>query len=206
MALIDNWSTLLKKKEWPVLVQQFQVDANLFKKVQSIKTEELQKWNAPNNFTAFTLTVIVTDTTVLPPLQKGIEYALDNSVYIKDKLIARKNMLRSLIQTVQQELTHLYKLQTTIETNLQQNNNGGGLMVSISDLSSQIAGLQEKKLNFEENLSFTSAVQVLQKFYTPSKPTYPQLIKQLVMGLAGGLFLGSVIAFYLYMRRKATQP
>jgi uncharacterized protein involved in exopolysaccharide biosynthesis len=63
-----------------------------------------------------------------------------------------------------------------------------------------------KKLNYEESLSFTSAVQVLQNFYTPTKPTYPQLIKQLVIGLAGGLFLGSVIAFYLYMRRKATQP
>jgi hypothetical protein len=206
MALIDNWSTLLKKKEWPVLAQQFQVDASLFKKVRSIKTEELQKSNAPNNFTAFTFTVIVTDTTVLPPLQKGIEYALDNTEYIKDKLVARKNLLRSMIQTVQQEITHLYKLQATIDTSLQQNNNGGGFIVNISDISSQITGLQEKKLNFEENLSFTSAVQVLQNFYTPSKPTYPQLIKQLVMGLAGGLFLGSAIAFYLYMRRKATQP
>lgn len=205
IALIDNWSNLLKKKEWPVLAQQFHVDATLFKKVQSIKTEELQKSNAPNNFTAFTLTVIVTDTAVLQRLQKGIEYALDNSEYIKDKLAARKNLLRSMIQTVQQEITHLYNLQATIESSLQQNNNAGRFMVSISDISSQIASLQEKKLNFEENLSFTSAVQVLQSFYNPSKPTYPQLLKQLMMGFAGGLFLGSVIAFYLYLKRKASQ-
>jgi hypothetical protein len=185
MALIDNWSNLLKKKEWAVLAQQFQVNANLFKKVQSIKTEELQKSNSPNNFTAFTLSVVVTDTAALQPLQKGIEYALDNSEYIKEKLAARKIILRSMIQTVQQEITHLVNLQTTIETSLQQNTNGSRFLVSVSDISSQIAGLQEKKLNFEENLSFTSAVQVLQNFYTTSRPTYTQLFKQLLMGLAG---------------------
>ncbi|HEX6428418.1 MAG TPA: hypothetical protein VF008_12055 [Niastella sp.] len=202
IALIENWSTLLKKKEWPELAKQFHVDANLFKKVRSIKTEELQKSFAPNNFTAFTLTVLVTDTAILRPLQKGIEFALDNSEYIKDKLIYRKNILLSMIQTVQQEIKHLYNLQTVIESSLQQNNNGGRFLVSVSDISGQIADLQEKKLNYEESLSFTSAVQVLQNLYTPSKPTYPQLFKQLMLGFAGGLFLGCAIAFYLYIRRK----
>lgn len=205
IALIENWSVLLKKKEWPVLAQQFHVEPKLFKKVLSIKTEELQKSFSPNNFTAFSLTVLVTDTAVLQPLQKGFEYALDNSEYIKDKLASRKYMLRSMIQTVQQEIKHLYDLQATIETSLQQNNNGGRFMVNVSDISSQIAALQEKKLNYEETLSFTSAVHVLQNFYTPSKPTYPQLFKQLLMGFAGGLLLGSVIAFYLYLKRKASQ-
>jgi hypothetical protein len=203
MVLIENWSDLLKKREWPVLAQQFHVDAALFDKVKSIKTEELQKSFSPNNFTAFTLTVLVTDTAVLQPLQKGMEHALDNGEYIKDKLISRKNILRSMIQTVEQEIKHLVNLQTLVETSLQQNNNGSRFMVSASDISGQIANLQEKKLNYEENLSFASAVHVLQNFYTPSKPTYPQLFKQLIMGFAGGLFLGSGIAFYLYVKRKA---
>ena len=202
IALIDNWSTLLKKKELAELARQFHVDARLFKKVLSIKTEELQKSYTPNNYTAFTLTVIVTDTAVLQPLQKGIEYALDNSEYIKEKLVSRKSMLQSMIQTVQQEITRLYNLQTAVETSLQQNNNGGRFIVNVSDISNQITGLHEKKLNYEESLSFTSAVHVLQNFNSPSKPTYPQLIKQLLMGFAGGLFLGSAIAFYLYLRRK----
>jgi len=207
MAVIENWSELLKKRELPVLAQQFRMDANQLKKVLSIKTEELQKSYAPNNFTAFTLTVLVTDTAVLQPLQKGIEYALDNSAFIKDKLTTKKNNLRALIQTIEQEITRLNTLQTTITANLQQQNtNGGRFMVNISDISNQIAGLQEKKLNFEENLSFLSAVHVLQNFYMPSKPTYPQLVKQLLIGLAGGLLLGITIAFYLYIRRQMRLP
>jgi hypothetical protein len=202
IALINNWSYLLKRKEWPVLSQQFRVEKSQLKKVRSIKTEELQKSHAPHNYTAFTLTVLVTDTAVLRPLQKGIEHALDNSEFIKDRLAARKNMLRSMIQTVQQEIMRLYNLQAIIENSLQQNNNAGRFMVSISDISGQIADLQEKKLKYEDSLSFVSAVNVLQNFYAPSKPTYPQLFKQLVLGLAGGLLLGSAIAFYLYVKRK----
>jgi hypothetical protein len=206
MALIDHWSTLLKKRERPELAQQFHVDVKLLRKVLWIKTAELQKSYAPNNFTAFTLTVLVTDTAILQPLQKGIEFAIENSEYIKDKLAIKKNNLRALIQTIDQEITRLNKMQTTIETNLeQQNNNGGRFMVSISDISGQIAGLQEKKLNFEETLSFVSAVHVLQNFYTPDRPTYPVLLKQLLMGLAGGLLLGTAIAFYLYIRPKMAQ-
>jgi hypothetical protein len=125
LELINSWSTLLKKRELPVLAREFRVEESLLKKVISIKTEELQKSVALNNFTAFTLTVLVTDTTVLQPLQKGIMYALDNSEYVKDKLAARKNILRTMIQTVQQEITRLSALQATIESSLQQNNSSG---------------------------------------------------------------------------------
>jgi hypothetical protein len=206
MELINNWSELLQKKELGLLAKQFNVEEAVLHKVQSIKTEELQKSFSPNNFTAFTLAVIVTDTAVLRPLQKGMEYALDNSEYVKDKLITEKNNLQVLIRTVQQEITRLNNLQTAVETSLQQpGNNGGRFLVNVSDISRQIADLQEKKGIYEEKLSFTSAVHVLQNFYLPSRPTFPILIKQLLMGLAGGLFLGIAIAFYLHIRRKAAK-
>jgi prefoldin subunit 5 len=206
LELINSWSALLKKKELPVLEREFQVEESLLKKVISIKTEELQKSFAPNNFTAFTLTVLVTDTAVLAPLQKGLLYALDNSEYIKEKLEARKNILRTMIQTVQQEITRLTSMQAAVEASLQQNNTSGSrFMVSVSDISNQLATLQEKKLNYEENLTFASAVYVLQNFYVPSKPAHPQLIKLLVIGFGGGLFLGCAIACFLYIKRKLAQ-
>jgi len=206
MELIKSWSALLKKRELPVLAREFQVEESLLKKVISIKTEELQKSVSLNNFTAFTLTVLVTDTAILQPLQKGIMHALDNSEFVKDKLAARKNILRNMIQTVQQEITRLSAMQTVIENSLQQSNSTGSrFMLSISDISSQLASMQEKKLNYEENLAFTSAVYVLQNFYTPSKPAHPQLIKLLVIGLGGGLLLGCAIALYLLLKRKLAQ-
>jgi hypothetical protein len=206
LELINSWANLLKKRELPVLAREFNVAEGLLKKVISIKTEELQKSASLNNFTAFTLTVLVTDTAVLQPFQKGIMYALDNSEYVKDKLAARRNILRTMIQTVQQEITRLQAMQAAVESSLQQNSSGGSrFMVSVSDISNQLASLQEKKLNYEENLSFTSGVYVLQNFYTPSRPAHPQLIKLLVIGFGGGLFLGGLLALYLYIKRKLAE-
>lgn len=206
LELINSWSVLLKKRELPVLAREFNMEETLLKKVESITTEELQKTAALNNFTAFTLTVRVTDTAVLHPLQKGIQYALDNSEYVKDKLAARKNILRAMIQTVQQEITRLSAMQAAVENSLQQNSgNASRFMLNVSDISIQLTSLHEKKLNYEENLSFTSAVYVLHNFYAPSKPAHPQLIKLLVIGFGGGLFLGCAIALFLHLRKKLAQ-
>lgn len=206
LELINSWAALLKKRELPVLAAEFQVEETLLKKVISITTGELQKSIAPNNFTAFTLKVLVTDTAILAPLQKGLLYALDNSEYVKEKLEARKNILRKMIQTVQQEITRLTSIQSAVEASLQQNSTSGSrFMVSVSDISNQLATLQEKKLNYEENLAFASAVYVLQNFYVPSKPAHPQLIKLLGIGFGGGLFLGCAIACFLYVKRKLRQ-
>lgn len=203
MEPINNWSAMLKKKELNALAHEFKVDKKLLKKIVSIKTEELQKSYAPGNYTAFTVTVLVTDTSILQPLQKGLLYALDNSGFIKEKLAYRKYTLQSLIQTTQQEIDRLYAWQSTIMNSMQAgNDHSGHIIVDVSGISGQIAALQEKKLSFEDNLLFTSAVHVLQPFYSPSRPEFPKLIKLMLLGLAGGLLLGGAIAFYLYLRKS----
>lgn len=203
IELINNWSMLLKKKEFTGLATQFNTDVSMLKKVKSISAEELQKSYAPNNYTAFSLTVSVTDPAILKPLQKGILHGLNNSEYIKDKLAARKNILSSLIGTVQEQLNRLHNMQSAIESNTQmQDNTGARMIVDVSGISGQIAVLQEKKLNFEENLSFLSSVNVLQNFYIPARPDNPRLLKSLAIGLAGGMMLGAAIAFYLHVRSR----
>jgi uncharacterized protein involved in exopolysaccharide biosynthesis len=206
MEVINSWSKLLKKKELPALAHQWNINKNLLKKINAISVEELQKSYTPGNFTAITITALVKDTSVLNPLQKGLLYGLNNSEYVKEKLVAKRNLLTTLIQTTQQEINRLYKWQSTVETNMQSTSGGNGrIIVNPSDISTQITALQEKKLAFEEDLSFNTAVHVLQNFYIPTKPTYPILIRQLLLGLAGGLMLGGVLAFYLYLRKRMYQ-
>ena len=203
IAVIDNWCELIQKRERPILAKQFNVDVSLLKKVESITADELQKIYDPRNFTAFTVNVVVRDTAVLQPLQKGMIYALENSAFVKDKLVSRKSILKSMMQIVQQEITRLDNMQQVVETSLQQpTTTGSHIMLNVSGISQQIADLKEKKLNYAEELSFTSAVNVLQNFYTPVNPTFPVLLKQLTLGLCGGLFLGMLISFYLHYRRK----
>src|SRR4051812_13863710 len=97
IAVINNWSALIQKKERRLLAKQFNLDLSLLNKVEKITVEELQKIYAPKNYTAFTVTVIVRDTTILHDLQKGMLYTLENSGYVKEKLVSRKNILVSMI-------------------------------------------------------------------------------------------------------------
>jgi len=203
MEVINSWGALLKKKELPALAHQLNIDANLLKKLSAISVEELQKSYSPGNYTAISITALVKDTSILIPLQKGLLYGLDNSAYVKEKLAAKRNTFTTLIQTTQQEIDRLYKWQSTVETSMQPGNNSSGrIIVNVSEISSQIIALQEKNLLFKENLSFNTAVHVLQNFFIPSRPEYPILLKQLLIGLSGGLMLGGVLAFYLHLRKK----
>lgn len=147
IAVINNWCDLIQKRERPILAKQFNVDISLLKKVESITADELQKIYAPKNFTAFTVNVVVRDTAVLQPLQKGMIYALENSAFVKEKLVSRKNILKSMMQIVQQEITRLDNMQQVVETSLQQPTaTGSHIMLNVSGISQQIADLKEKKI------------------------------------------------------------
>jgi hypothetical protein len=202
IKIVDSWAALLKKKEYAVLAAQWQIHPGTLKKLSSITVEEIQKTFSPTNYTAFTLIVKVTDTSILPALQKGILFALDNGEYIKDKLAARKSMLRSLIQTINNEIIRLQNMQATIEKNIQSgDNNASKFIVDVSAISSQIAVLEEKKLNYEESLSFAASSHALQNFYTPAKPE-SGLIKFLVIYFAVGMMVGGAIVLFKHVRRK----
>lgn len=202
MQLVNSWAALLKEKEYQVLAGQWRVDRPLLKKLRSIEAEEIQKTFSPTNFTAFTITVKVTDTTILPTLQKGILYALDNGEYIKDKLAVRRNTLQLLIRSIDNEIDQLRNMQTTVEKKIQDGNNkGSGFIVDVSAIGSQIAALQEKKLNTLETLTFTSSVHALQNFYTPDKPE-SKLLKFLFIGCAVGIMAGGATSLLIHVRRK----
>src|SRR5581483_10561638 len=162
IALINNWSTLLQKKELPELAAEFHMEMAALKKVISITAEELQHSYSPNNFTAFTLTVLVKDTSILQSLQYGILYALDHSAYVKEKLAARKRTLQLLIQSTKQEINRLNHLQQTFDSSMRTGNNThNGFMIDVSGISAEITTLEEKRLNLEDGEAFITAVQVL---------------------------------------------
>src|SRR5687767_12752419 len=104
-------------------------------------------------------------------------------------------MLRSLIQTINNEISRLQSMQATIEKNIQSgdNNNASKFIVDVSAISSQIAALEEKKLHHEESLSPAPSSHALQNFYTPAKPE-SGLIECLFIGLASGVMTAGAMA------------
>jgi hypothetical protein len=64
-----------------------------------------------------------------------------------------------------------------------------------STINRQIIELNEKRLNYKNELQFADAVQVLQSFNRFNKPTGPRLIPWLIIGLVAFLAIAAIIAF-----------
>lgn len=203
IQIATNWNSLLNRYGYAALAETFNIPEASLKKVKKIKAEEIQKIFTPNNPNGFTLDVWVTDVSVLDELQKGIVHGFDNSDYIKDRLLAKKERLQELIDKTNAELKRLDSTKKIMENILSgKGAASSSFIIDGSTISRQLIELNEKLLNFKEELRFTGAVQVLQGFSKPKNPAGPRLFVRLFIGLFAGLLIGYIIALLRSVNQK----
>jgi prefoldin subunit 5 len=201
--IIENWNALLKDGEYSILSERLNCDAKLLEKVNRIRASEIQKLYIPNNPNGFMVEVLVSDNTVLDSLGNGIVYGLENSDYIKAKLAGRKSTLAQLIDKVKSEIIKLDSTKKNIENHINNNSeHASSFIIDISTINSQVIGLNEKLLGYQDELKFTNAVQVLHKFEQFEKPASPKLFKSLVLGFIAGFAFGYLLSLYKYIRKR----
>ena len=201
--IIENWNDLLKNQEYTVLAERFNCDPNLLKKVSRMKAAEIQKLYIPNNPNGFMVEVLVRDNAVLDSLGKGIIFGLENSDYMKARLATRRSTLTQLIDKVRTEIVKLDSTKKNIEHSINNNSqHSSSFIIDISTINSQMIGLNEKLLSFQDELKFTNAVQVLHKFEKFEKPAAPKLFKSLLLGFIAGFAIGYIYSLYIYLRKR----
>lgn len=203
ISIIDNWNDLLKNREYTALAERMHAEPETVRRLAKISAAEIQKLYIPNNPNGFVVEVLVKDPAILDKLQHGILYGLENSDYIKTKIASRRANLTQLIEKVNAEISKLDSTKRNIEATINGNvNRAGAFIVDVSSINAQMIGLNEKLLDYQEQLRFSNAVQVLHKFEKFHKPVSPRLFKSLVLGLIGGFAIGYVLALFSYARRK----
>jgi len=203
IQIIENWKVLLRKKEYNTLADIWNSNPDLIKKVNKISTEEIQKLYVQDNPHGFIVQVTVKDTSILDNLQQGIVYGLENTDYVKQKLITKKAALIELIEKVKGEITKLDSTKLAVENILNnKNKSSSSLFVDITSINSGIIILNEKLLKYQEELKFASAVQVLQKFNKFSNPESRNGPLLLFFGALIGLVIGYLIALIITVRQK----
>ena len=203
IEMIQHWNQLRGRGDLHQLAQTMNMDVEILKKLKKIDAEEIQKLYIQNNPNGFAIDIWVTDTAVMDELQAGIVYGLGNSLYVKERVDTRKARFVEMIRNVSYELAKLESTKATVDSVIRNSKTGASpFLLDISSLNSQWIGLHEKLLSYQEELKFANAVQVLQQFYKPTKPIGPSLLKNLVFGLIGGLFLGYLVALYFQLRKK----
>ena len=203
LQVIDNWNTLLKRREYDALTPGFGLPARVLTWVKEIKGSEIQKVFTAANPNGFYIDVLVTDNDVLDTLQQGILSAMENVDYIKKQLEIKRENLRTLIDDVAREIIKMDSTKTKIESMI--NNNSGhasSMFVDISGLNKQLIELNEKYLYYQQDLKLTSAVQLLQGFSKFNTPAGPNMIVWLGLGLIGSLALAYFYAIFDSISRK----
>jgi hypothetical protein len=203
IQIIENWRVLLTKKEYNTLAVIWNCNPNLIKKINKISTQEIQKLYVQDNPHGFIVQVTVKDTSILDDLQKGIVYGLENTDYVKQKLITKRANLIELIEKVKGEITKLDSTKQIVENILNnKNKSSSSLFVDITSINSGIINLNEKLLTFQEQLKFANAIQVLQNFNKFSHPEGRNGLLLLLVGAIIGLVIGYLTSLVLAVRQK----
>jgi len=206
IQIIENWKVLLRKKEYNTLAGILNSNPDLIKKVSKISAEEIQKLYVQDNPHGFIVQVTVKDTSILDNLQKGIMYGLENTEYVKERLVTKRANLVELIEKVKGEIAKLDSTKLAVENILNnKNKSSSSLFVDITSINSGIIILNEKLLAYQEQLKFASATQVLQKFNKFSKPESRNGPLLLLVGAITGLVIGYLISLIIAVRRKLIQ-
>ncbi len=199
MQVIDNWNSLLKRRERHSLSVELECDEAMLGKVKQIKAKEIQKVFTASNPNGFYIDVLVTDNAVLPSLQKAILSGLEHSEFISKQLRLRRANMTEMIRQVEIEISKLDSTKRKVESLVRSGEaRSSSMMIDISGMNSQLIGLNEKLLGYKYDLQFLGAVQVLQGFSEFTQPVGPNLYVWIAIGLLSFL----VIAYFIALLRS----
>jgi hypothetical protein len=202
IGIVDNWKALLSKGGKSQLAGVMNCNARVVKKLSSISAEEILKVYASDNPNGFIINVTVTDTSILDELQNGIVYGLNNSPYVKEKLVIRKTRDNDLIKRTTEEIEKLNAFKALASNLIQtKSKNTAPVMIDISRTSAETIDLNEKLLSYREDLKFLTGIHVLENF-NKGKLERHGLLKFPFLGIATGLFIGYLISLLLFARQK----
>ena len=176
IEIINSWDELLKRNEYTTLAQSLNCGEAMLQKVAGLEGSEILKNYSASNPNGFYIDARIFDNSVLPELQKAIVYGLNNTEYVKQKLLLRKKDLDELIGKVASEIQKMDSAKKNIETT-----------ISFIDMN-------EKLLSYQEELKLANGVQVIQGFVPLDTPVSTSLKVMILLGLILCLSISFILA------------
>ena len=196
IEIISYWNELLKRNEYKALAQSFNCDENMLHNVVGIEGSEILKNYSASNPNGFYIDARIKDNSVLPALQKALVYGLNNTEYVKQRLSLRKKDVETLIDKVTAEIQKLDSLKKNIETVItSREKNATSFMLDIPGINREFIDMNEKLLNYREELQFSSSgIQVLQSFVPLNTPVSISLRVLILLGILFCFFIVFIFA------------
>jgi hypothetical protein len=193
-VLFENVNRLVGEGNTKTLASQFNVSEDVVKKLNYLSIEGLSKVPGEEfkDSERFTITVGVSDQKIVPELQKGIIFFLENNEFAKVRVEHNRKYFKEMLAGVEREIKDLEKLKSGIADGSFFQTAKGSVMFDPTTVNSKILELTEKKIGFENGLDLSNSVQVIEGFTEFKKESKPRFSVSLMSGVFAGLVLAGI--------------
>jgi len=203
IEIIGNWNELLKRTERGTLAQILGCDGPLLDDLVSCEAAEILKNYSASNPNGFYVDVKVKNNSILPELQKAIVNGLNNTQLVKQKLLSRRANLKELIGKVAVEISKLDSVKSNIEKIISnREKNSSSLMLDVTGVNRELIDMNEKLLGYQDELKFSSGVQVVQGFLPFNTPVSISLKVLIVLGLIVCLSIAYLVTLVIFVNDR----
>jgi hypothetical protein len=195
-ALIDKINTFRREQNRDAIKTLLHISDSTAINLVSLEVQRVSAVDDLKETDKFIITANVFDHNVLPDLQQGLVYYLENNDYVKVRVEQDKKYLDGMIAKVDQEIKDMERFKEKIVSGTFYETVKGNVMFDPTTVNSKILELTKEKLTLQNNLEVINSVHVIEGFSQFDRPSSPQLSVSLVSGsLVGLFFVGCLIAF-----------
>ena len=203
IEIIDYWNELLKRNERGTLAEILGCDGPLLDDLVSCEAAEILKNYSSTNPNGFYVDVKVKNNSILPGVQKAIVNGLNNTELVKQKLATKRANLKELISKVAVEISKLDSVKSNIEKIISnREKNSSALMLDVTGVNRELIDMNEKLLGYQDELKFSSGVQVVQGFLPFNTPVSISLKVLIVLGLIVCLSIAYLVTLVIFVNDR----
>lgn len=169
--------------------------------VKRIQIEDIVKDPVEKESDRFIITVETYDQALLPELQKGLVYYLEENEFAKVRVEQNKKYMKQVLAKLDQEISDMEKFKSRLFEGDFLQTLRGNIMFDPTVVNSKILELTKEKINLQNAFELANSVQVIEGFTPFEEPTKPRLLYSLIIGIGFGALLGGLILVIKSIRK-----
>ncbi len=166
------------------------------KNLVKLEIEKVSQVDELKETDKFTITAEVLNQDILPDLQRGLVFYLENNEYVRVRVDQNRKYLQQMVSKLDAEIKDMEEFKQKLTNGAFFETARGNVMFDPTTVNSKILDLTKERINLQHSLELSESVQVIEGFTKFERHSRPRLSVSLISGSFVGLFfVGLFIAF-----------
>ncbi len=158
------------------------------------------------NLSTFVVTVEVSDNALLPKLQQGLIYLLQQNEFVRIRVAQRRSNLTTMIAKLNQEISALDTLKRQLMAGtLNTGSKSGPVVMDPSHIYTTLVDLTQRKESYKSELELANSIELIDGFTALYKPVKPHRGIAMMAGFTTGLLIYIITLALQQLIRKSEQ-